>query len=89
MTRDALEAKNSTGKFAGVFVETYRGYKVRIVRGREWGTLNVSIGGELLGIPYGNSNADALREAKIAHSYIDMSVERPSDFTWSRGPIEF
>lgn len=83
MTRQALEAKSGAGRFTGIYVETYRGYKIRIQRGTQWGTLRVSIAGESGGMPYGRTNADVLREAKSARAYIDDSHERPDAYTWS------
>ena len=83
---EAMEA-DPRGEFKRVYVETYRGYKIRLKRGREWGTFEVSIGGESLSSPYGRTNADALSQIRGARGYIDMSHERPEDFTWSRPPI--
>lgn len=83
MNRQALEAKDSAARFGGVYVETYRGYKIRVQRGDQWGTLRVSIAGSPIGDPYGRTNTDALRQADVARGYIDASHERPEAYTWS------
>lgn len=86
MTREALEAKNPADRFGGVYVEVYRGYKIRIQRHREWGRLTVTIAGESSGTPYGRTNADVLSEARYARAYINDSHERPDAYSWSSVP---
>jgi hypothetical protein len=81
---EAMEA-DPRGVFKRVYVETYRGYKIRVQRNsNEWGALKTLIAGRLLSVPYGRTNADALREVRAARGWIDMSHERPDDFEWSR-----
>jgi hypothetical protein len=84
MNRETLEAKDPTARFGGVYVEMYRGHKIRIQRGIEWGTMRVSIAGEPMGLPFGYTNGDVLREARYARGYIDDSHKRPDAYTWSR-----
>lgn len=84
MDRSALEAKEPTARFGGVYVETYRGYKIGIKRGAQVGTLSLTIGGEPAGVVFGRTNADALRQANCSREYIDDSHERPDAYIWSR-----
>lgn len=84
MNREALESKSPDARFAGIYVETYRGYKIRIKRAAEWGKLDVWIAGEYGGNPYGTRNVDVVSAARSARLYIDDSHERPDAYTWSR-----
>lgn len=87
VNREALESKVPTARFAGIYVEVYRGYKIRIQRGTEWGTLRGSIAGEPFGSTMGYTYGDVVKEALSARWYIDDSHERPEAYTWSRPPL--
>ena len=81
-----LSERPATDRFARQTTETYRGHKITVRKGREWGTLHVLINGHTLGHPYGRTNADALRELRYLRSYVDDAIARPDayDFTPDR-----
>lgn len=63
--------------------EVYRGHKLTVKKGREWGFLHVLINGHTLAYPYGTTNGQALRELRSLRGTVDDSIERPDayDFT--------
>lgn len=54
--------------------ETYRGVKLKVKKGREWGTLAHFVNGEPWGEWYGTDEDQAV---KSMHGYVDSAIEQP------------
>ncbi|GIH26011.1 hypothetical protein Aph01nite_43210 [Acrocarpospora phusangensis] len=64
--------------------ETYRGVKLKVKKGREWGYLTYFVNGVSWGDHLGRDEEKALASM---HGYVDMAIERPADFEpyWQPG----
>jgi hypothetical protein len=75
--------------FARSFTETYRGHKLRVAKGTEWGRLHVWVNGWDGGQPYGRTNGDAARELRSLRSTVDDAYERPDNYRNGLGEYAF
>jgi hypothetical protein len=58
--------------------ETYRGVKIRLKKGREWGYTNVQVNGHNQG---DRMELDRERILKILRSYVDLAIAEPDRMT--------
>jgi hypothetical protein len=67
-----------------VKTETYRGVKLKVKKGREWGSLARFVNGQPWASFTGTDEAKALQEM---HGYVDGAIERPDAYPdyWKPG----
>lgn len=83
------QARAADQPFARSFTETYRGHKLRVVKGKRWGTLDVSINAWTFTGAYGRTNGDAARELSSLRGYVDDAFDRPDAYTNGLGEYAF
>lgn len=81
-----LSERPARERFTRSTTETYRGHKLTVRKGREWGYLHVLINGHTLGFPHGTTNEQAARELVTLRNIVTDAIARPDayDFTPDR-----
>lgn len=69
---------------------TYKGRRLLVKRGREWGKLEAFVNGVSVGHPYGSTQAAVERELDQLERNVDFADGRPGAFgpEWYQGATE-